>query len=306
MFRRPKTDLWQVALLPAPADALMDAAALTAQKDRALWLPDAGPWRYRADPFGLTRKGVTHVFVEAFDYRTKHAVIEHHRLNPDRTWSGGDVVLSQPFHLSYPFIVQEAGEIFMIPESHQAGEVALYRARAFPQGWVRETALLSDIPAAEPSLIQHEGKWWMFFTVVGPKARDQKELHVAFADRLTGPWRQHPQNPVLVDRAGARPGGTPIVGKDGLVVLPVQDCSQTYGGAIRFLKFTDLTETRITVEQQPAILSGGLLSEAYAEGLHTFSRCGEATLVDVKRIDRSQARRLVDLKRRLLRRRSRS
>ena len=302
MFRRPKTDLWQVALLPAPAAGLMEAGAVAAQKDRAIWLPDPGPWRYRADPFGLTRKGSTHVFVEAFDYRTKHAVIEHHRLNPDQTWDGGEVVLAQPFHLSYPFIVEAAGEVFMIPESHQAGEVALYRARAFPQGWVRETALLSNIPAAEPSLIQHDGKWWMFFTVVGPKARDQRELHVAFADRLTGPWRLHAQNPVLVDRAGARPGGTPLIAGDGCVVLPVQDCSRTYGGATRFLKFTALTEARISLEALAGSLTGDLLSDTHAEGLHTFSQCGEATLVDVKRVDRSQARRRVDLKRRLTRR----
>jgi hypothetical protein len=301
MFRRPKTDFWRVGLVPAPATSLMDSNALAAAKDHITWLPEPGPWAYRADPFGLMRRGSTHVFVEAFDYHTKHAVIEHHELTPGGAWRGGDVVLAQPCHLSYPFIVEEAGEVFMVPESHQACEISLYRARAFPQGWVRETVLLADIPAAEPSLIQHDGHWWMFFTVVGPGARDQRELHVAFADQLTGPWTLHPQNPVRVDRSSARPGGTPMVSADGCVVLPVQDCSRTYGGAVRFLKFRQLTETRVSLEPLPMVLTGDLVSDDHAEGLHTFSSCGTATLIDVKRIDRSHQRRWVDLRRRVRR-----
>jgi hypothetical protein len=301
MFRRPKTDFWRVGVVPAPASSLMNGAALAAARDRIAWLPQPDPWAYRADPFGLMRKGSTHVFVEAFDYHTKHAVIEHHELTSDGAWRGGDVVLAQPFHLSYPFIVEQDGEIFMVPESHRAGEVALYRARAFPQGWVRETALLSGVPAAEPSLIQHDGQWWMFFAVVGPGARDQRELHIAFADQLTGPWTLHPQNPVRVDRSSARPGGTPMFSVDGCVILPVQDCSRTYGGAVRFLKFSRLTKTQVILDALPTTLTGDLVSSDHTEGLHTFSSCGPVTLIDVKRIDRSHQRWWVDFKRRVRR-----
>ena len=60
----------------------------------------------------------------------------------------------------------------------------------------------------------------MFYTVVGPHARDQRELHVAYADALTGLWHQHALNPILTDRAGARPGGTPYLAHDGSVMLP--------------------------------------------------------------------------------------
>jgi hypothetical protein len=299
MFRRPKTDFWQVGVVPAPAEGLMESGALSAARNTIAWLPQPGPWAYRADPFGLTRRGSTHVFVEAFDYHTKHAVIEHHELTPSGAWRGGDVVLVRPFHLSYPFIVEQGGDVFMVPESHQAGEVALYRALAFPQGWVRETVLLADAPAAEPSLIQYDGQWWMFFTVVGRGARDQRELHIAFATQLTGPWTLHPQNPVRIDKSGARPGGTPIIGADGSVILPVQDCSRTYGGAVRFLKFSELTQTRVSLAPLPATLTGDLVSGDHAEGLHTFSSCGPVTLIDVKRIDRSRKRGWVDLKRRM-------
>ena len=130
MIRPPRSDFWQVGLVHAPITALLGPARPDSWRERVTWLPDPGPWRYLADPFGLRRRGTTHIFVEAFDYRTKHAVIEHHEFGPDLAWRGQSVVLSRPFHLSYPYIVQDRGEVFMIPECHQTGEIALYRAQA--------------------------------------------------------------------------------------------------------------------------------------------------------------------------------
>lgn len=301
MFRRPKTDLWKAGVLKAPAASLLDRKSVAVMADKVAWLPDPGPWRYLADPFGLVKDGSTHVFVEAFDYRTKHAVIEHHELTAAGTWTSGEVVLRQPVHLSYPFVFEHAGDVFMAPESHKAGEVVLYRASRFPDGWVREAVLLEGVPAAEASILLHQGTWWMFFTVVGAKARDQRELHLAWADQLMGPWTLHSLNPVLTDRSGARPGGTPMIIEDGSVILPVQDCSETYGGALRFLRFLALDKSHVAFEHLPGKLTGDLLSATHGDGFHTFSSCGDMTLVDVKRIDRARGRALIDLRRRLTR-----
>lgn len=301
MIRAPETDFWQVGVLPAPIAASADPYALARLRSEICWMPEAGAWKYYADPFGIQRGETLHVFVEAFDYRTKHAVIEHHELGADKKWRGGATVLAQPVHLSYPFLIDHGDEVFMVPESHRAREIALYRARKFPDEWVKETVLLPDTPGAEPSLIHHHGSWWMFFTIVGPNARDQRELHVAFADRLRGPWRLHPQNPVLDERSGARPGGTPFVGNDDRIILPVQDCSRTYGGALNFLKFIELERDRIQIQRLSTRLEGEMVSSSYRDGLHTFSACGRRTLFDVKRIDRARSRHWIDLQRRIAR-----
>ncbi len=300
-MRPPETDFWQVGLVPAPIAALVEPGALAALRARITWLPDPGPWRYLADPFALRRGETTHVYVEAFDYRTKHAVIEHHEFGPGLVWRGKHVALARSFHLSYPFLIEDDGEVFMIPESHRHGEIALYRARKFPGGWVRETSMLRGVRGAEASVIKHQGRWWMFFTVVGPQARDQRELHVAHAERLTGPWSVFARNPVVTDRSGARPGGTPFIGADGKVILPVQDCSRTYGGAIRFLGFDALTPDRIEARHLPGQLTGGLVSDSHTAGLHTLAGCGDLTLLDAKRIARPWSRYAVDLKRRVRR-----
>lgn len=298
MFKRPRTDFWQVGIVPAPIEAI-DAARLQALAPSIVWLPSAGPWRYLADPFGLRRGDALHVFVEAFDYRTKHAVIERHEFSTvDLQWRGQRTVLARPFHLSYPQVFEHEGATFMVPESAQAGEVALYRGDDSLNHWQRECALLSDLPVADASLIEHQGRWWMFFSLVGKGARDQRELHLAHAPALTGPWKLHAGNPIRVDRSGARPAGRPFHAADGAVMLPVQDSSLTYGGATRMLRFEQLSLARVQCAPTQLLLQGGMARADHPAGLHTLSACQDLTLIDVKRIDRARAKQWLDLKRR--------
>jgi hypothetical protein len=291
----PKSNLWHAGLLPAGIDTLLEAPAVAALRDRVVWFPDPGPWRYVADPFGLHRDGALHVFVEAYDYRTKHAVIEHHEFGDDLVWRGASTCLAGPVHMSYPYVFEHDGEVFMVPETSKAHEVALYRATRFPDAWQRECALLDGIAGVDATPFRHEGTWWMFHAIAGPDARDRRELHVACADRLTGPWRAHPRSPVVRDIAGSRPGGTPFLDRDGVVVLPVQDCARTYGGAIRFLRFATLTPEDAVAEPIGDRITGDLISDVHVAGFHTLAGCGEVTLFDAKRIKRSFGRYGVDL-----------
>jgi hypothetical protein len=303
MFKRPRTDFWQVGILPVPVQDL-DASRLQAERGRITWLPDPGPWRYLADPFGLVRGDALHVFVEAFDYRVKRATLERHEFGlADLAWRGRSTVLDRPFHLSYPQVFEHDGDIWMVPESFQANEIALYRATdASLDHWERECALLGGVPGADASLIEHGGRWWMFYTLVGPGGRDQRELHVAHAPALAGPWTPLASNPVRDSRDGARPAGRPFLGRDGVLTLPVQDSSTGYGGATRLLRFVQLTPERVAIEAGTERLTGDLVSETYTAGLHTVSGCeGGFTLIDVKRIDRSRGKQWLDLKRRLRR-----
>ncbi|MDR7335020.1 hypothetical protein [Roseateles asaccharophilus] len=300
MFKAPRTDFWQVGIVPL-ALADVDAARLAAVRDRITWLPDAGRWRYLADPFGLVRGDALHVFVEAFDYRTKRAHIERHEFSKaDLHWRRQATVLDRPFHLSYPQVFEHGGETWMVPESYQAGEIALYRATdASLDHWQRECALLAGLPGADASLVELHGRWWMFYTLVGPNARDQRELHMAHAPTLTGPWTPLAANPVRVARDGARPAGRPFVARDGVLTLPVQDSSTGYGGATRLLRFPVLMPGHVVVEAGAERLTGDLVSATHTAGLHTLTGCDDAfSLIDVKRIDRSRGRQWLDLQRR--------
>jgi hypothetical protein len=298
MLRRPRTDFWQVGIVRAPIESI-SPQALTHGRAGIVWLPPAGAWRYLADPFGLLREDALHVFVEAFDYRSKHAVIERHEFAAaDLQWRGHRTVLSRAFHLSYPFVFEHEGAAYMVPESHQANEIALYRSTGSLDDWERQCALISGVPGVDASLIRHLHRWWMFYAVVGPGGRTQRELHLAHAAELTGPWQPCTSNPVHVDRHGARPAGRPFQGQDGSVMLPVQDCSTSYGSALRMLRFSELGTPQVRIADVDLRLTGDLVSDDHVEGFHTLSACGPFTLFDVKRIDRSRAKLWLDLQRR--------
>lgn len=276
-------DIWRVGLVEAPITEIAGLDALP--EERIHWLPEEPPRMFLADPFGLWRDGRLNLFVEAYDYRTRHGVIQHMELDADFAPISRTTVLKERWHLSYPQVFEHEGEVWMAPEAHRSGGLTLYRAAAFPDVWEPVVRLDLDTPAIDATPFRHDGLWWLAYSPTGPQSRKQGRLHLAYAERLTGPWRPHPGNPVRIDRSSSRPGGAAVV-KDGRVMLPMQDCTKTYGGAIRWLTITTLTPDRFEAEAG-AHLHAPDCAGRYANGLHTISACGPLTFFDVKRFDRS-------------------
>lgn len=279
----PGRDIWRIGLVEA---SIADVARHGFPPGAPIhWLAEEGRLKFLADPFGLWRDGRLHLFVEAYDYRTRHGVIELIELAADFSPIRRSVVLKEPWHLSYPQVFEADGEIWMLPEAYRSGALTLYRAAAFPDVWEPVVRLELDTPAIDATPFRHEGLWWLAYSPTGPQRWKQGRLHLAFAERLTGPWRTHPGNPVRDGLASSRPGGTAWI-EDGLPSLPVQDCTRTYGGGVRTLRISKLDPNCFEAEaSSPISLPSG--AGAYSKGLHTLSACGPVTLFDVKRIDRS-------------------
>jgi hypothetical protein len=193
------------------------------------------------------------------------------------------VLPSAPHH-SYPFLLEEDNTLYCIPESAASGHVTLYK-------WVNESRrlqkvchLVENFEGVDPTLIRFGNRWWLFMT-----RRDQSNstLYLYYADKLTGPYLPHRQNPVKIDVRSARPAGTPFV-SDGVLYRPAQDCSRTYGGRIAVNRVTQLDPDRFSevVLRYIEPVSGS----PYSKGLHTISGAGPFTLVDGKRyrFDRHQ------------------
>lgn len=279
----PGRDIWRVGLVETP---IAEIALRGFSPDAPVhWLPEEGRRKFLADPFGVWRDGRLHLFVEAYDYRTRHGVIELIELGADFTPVRRSVVLREPWHLSYPQVFEADGETWMLPEAYRSGTLTLYRAAAFPEVWEPVVRLELDTPAIDATPFHYDGLWWLAYSPTGPQRWKQGRLHFAFAGHLTGPWRTHPGNPVRNDLASSRPGGTAWI-EDGLPRLPVQDCTRTYGGGIRLLTILRLDTERFEAEAA-ASLSLPPGATPYSQGLHTLSACGPVTLFDVKRIDRS-------------------
>lgn len=244
-----------------------------------------GSFQFLADPFGLWRDGRLHVFVETYDYRVRIGAIEALVYDAQHCLLDRRPVLSEPWHLSYPFVFEGEGETWMLPEAHRSGRLTLYRAVAFPWVWEPAHEIVLDHVAVDATPLFHAGRWWLFYTSADREADKMSALHVAFADRLAGPWTPHPLNPVRRDPASARPGGTPVVIGE-TIVLPVQDCTRTYGGAIRPLEITTLTPTTFAAAPGRAIVAPPDCAP-FVEGLHTLAAAGPVTLIDMKRTELS-------------------
>ena len=279
----PGRDIWRVGLVETPIAEV--ARRGFSPETPVHWLAEEGRLKFLADPFGVWRDGRLHLFVEAYDYRTRHGVIELIELGADFSPIRRSVVLREPWHLSYPQVFEADGAYWMLPEAYRSGALTLYRAAEFPSVWEPVARLALDTPAIDATPFRHDGLWWLAYSPTGPQRWKQGRLHLAFAERLTGPWRVHPGNPVRDDLASSRPGGTAWI-EDGLPRLPMQDCTRTYGGGLRPLTLLRLETGRFEAEAgQPLDLPPGV--GAYSRGLHTLSACGPWTLFDVKRIDRS-------------------
>ncbi len=288
-------DIWRVGVVRAPIETLLAPDALETQE--IVWLPQEGALRFLADPFGLWRGGRLHVFVEAYDYRDRKGVIEVVILDAALRVVERRQVLEEPWHLSYPFIIEADGETWMLPEAHKSGRLTLYRAAAFPDRWEAVQTIDLDVVPIDATPVFHDGLWWLFYTPATTKAAKVGALHAAFAERLTGPWTPHPGNPVRLDPSSSRPGGTPVA-VDGALVLPVQDCRRTYGGAIRALRIHVLSPERFEATADEPIRPPESFAP-YVKGLHTLASAGGVTLIDAKRQHVSPATLALDIRRRL-------
>ncbi|NHO30748.1 formyl transferase [Acetobacter farinalis] len=279
-----RKDIWRVGICHAPLNALVEQGSL--EKTSVSWLPGMGPFQFLADPFGLWKDNLLYVFVETYDYRNRHGIIEVFTYDTSFRLLERKLALSEPWHLSYPYVFEADGEIWMMPEAYHSGKLTLYRAVSFPDVW--EAASVIDLGpdvAVDATPFFHDGLWWLFYTPAAKPPKPVGELCLAFAEHLKGPWKRHPANPVRLDSASTRPGGTPMVMK-GQLMLPVQDCSWTYGGAIRPLWFETLTAERVVTHAGAKIKIPAPFAP-YTEGMHTLSSVGPVTLLDVKRTELS-------------------
>ena len=192
-----------------------------------------------ADPFMVKANGLWHMFFEVLNWRTNKGEIALATSKDGFTWTYQQVVLSEPFHLSYPYVFSWRNGYYMIPESHQDGSVRLYESIDFPWRWRLIHVLLEGSNLVDSSLVRFANRWWLF---VGAGEKNRHDtLRLYYASDLAGPWREHSKSPLVQgDARAARPAGRVLV-MDGKVIRFAQDCYPRYGSQVRVFEVTTLT-----------------------------------------------------------------
>jgi len=232
--------------------------------------------RFYADPFPIDKDGKTYLFFEDYPFDKSKGLISYVEVGESGSCSQPKVALERAYHLSYPFIFEHEGEIYMVPESLEARRIDLYRAVDFPDVWTLEKTLIDNTPATDPTILFHGGKVWLFVSGVRSEACINEELFLFCADSLRGDWTPHPCNPIVSDVRRARPAGRLFV-RNGELIRPAQDCSAHYGHSVCFnrieaLSETEYRETPISV-LRPEWRTGNL-------GTHTFNESEKLQVVD--------------------------
>src|SRR5262249_53369253 len=81
------------------------------------------------------------------------------------------------------------------------------------------------------------GLWWI---LACSTPYQNRTLHLFFAERLLGPWREHPCSPIVSDdRHIARPGGR-VFRCGGKLIRLAQDCVPRYGTRLQAVEITEL------------------------------------------------------------------
>jgi len=266
-------DVWNVGVVEAPIARFLEPDF----RPEARWFPARGAEHLAADPFALVRDGRTYVFHEVLEHARGRGELAVRELHGDG-FGAQEIVLRGEHHLSYPFLVEDEGELYLVPESHEAGEVALWRCRSFPGGWERVCALMPGFRGIDSTLVRHAGRWWLFTSEHG-NGHDRR-LQLFHAERLRGPWQAHARNPVKEDARSVRGAGTPFV-HAGMLHRPAQDCARIHEERIRLNRVVELTPERFHEETVRVLEPLG--HGPYPHKLHTLSAAGARTLIDACR-----------------------
>lgn len=263
-----KSDQWNVGVVQAGPEEWLQSKPM----EKVRWFPSRPRREFVADPFpSVDREG--EVLVESYDYRNETGFITAYDAATGEVLDDGGI--RESHHLSYPLTVSVDGSLYCLPECASQGELRWYRREG--KDWKPAGTLLQE-PVLDATLLEHDGRWWLF----GTKLNDGQDtkLFIWSAEAPEGPWEPHPLNPVKADVRSSRPAGR-FFRHEGKLYRPAQDCSAGYGGAVAINRVERLTRESFAEVEVARIEPEK--NGPYPSGLHTLCVDGRQTVVDGKR-----------------------
>ncbi len=187
-----------------------------------------------ADPFLFRYQGIKYVFFENYSYHSKKGKISCGQVEDGKLVNVHDVLIKD-YHLSFPFIFEENGEVYIMPESCENKRLEIYKATDFPTSWELCTTAFEGELVADPVFHTDEkNQKWLFIN----KQKDQSspmnsELHIYKIDSYElRNLQPHNQNPVIIDARIARNGGKIIRSENKFYRPSQRNVEGIYGRAL--------------------------------------------------------------------------
>ena len=208
-----------------------------------LWKPK--PRRFQADPFLFVKDDELYLFYELQHWDDPGCIVMI-KTKDLRTWSTPMIVLQESFHHSFPFVFEDHGIIYMIPESQEDNSIRLYRANddltsfSFVRVLLQQEKMDGIIFNFVDSHIYKKDDNYFLFTSYKKDWMYYQELYVS-DDLLHSEFIKHPKSPICVSNEFGRNAGSLITYESRLLRV-TQDCHVDYGDNISFMEITTLDE----------------------------------------------------------------
>lgn len=206
---------------------------------------------FMADPFLVRKDGKFFMFFEVLNRKSQQGDIAFAESKDGYHWSYRQVVIDEPYHLSYPQVFEWKSEFYLIPESYENLSIRIYKANRFPDKWEYLGNAIAGFPFVDSTIFRHDDKWWIFTTFP-----ENDLLYLYYSDQLLGEWTLHPKSPLVkFNKHFARPAGSVIRYRNHLYRF-AQDDSPKYGLQVFAFEITELTENSYAekmVSEKPII-----------------------------------------------------
>ena len=202
-----------------------------------------------ADPFLFKKDGRTYLFAETNTFGRGSLVYT----DITEGFSGFTAILERSWHLSYPFVFEAEGEVYMLPEQGTNNKpLTLYKARNFPNDWIEFVDLLPD-PCIDSNII-----WFGVYYLFTYNMKLGKYC-LYYSDSLEGEWTLHKDTPnknLEYGGHGNGRGAGSIFKVGEFLYRPIQLNETKYGEGLQMQKITKLTKDELeekTVFKLPQI-----------------------------------------------------
>lgn len=220
-----------------------------------------------ADPFLVYEDGVYYLFFEVCGNNKENIGLAVSK--DGNKWEYQKIVLDEPFNLAYPFVFKWLDRYYMLPETYKTNSVRLYEATDFPFKWEFNKTLVEGKDFADPTIIRHKDKWWLF---VGNA--ESSDLYLYYSDMLEGVWQEHPKSPIIRnDKTKSRPAGNMILIDDKIIRVAQNDIPY-YGKSVRAFAISVLNQEEyqeFELDSSPCLMPSGL--KWNKDGIHQLSTC---------------------------------
>ncbi len=209
-------------------------------KLKPIIVPDDEFW---ADPFLFKHKSQLYVFFEKYSYKTKKGIISCGLIKDNELIDIVDV-LDLDYHLSYPFIFKEDGEIFMMPETSENKRLEIYKCISFPNQWELYATAFNGERVFDAFFYNDKQKQkWLYINKKATSVSDNaSELYIYKVDSVKlNKLESHKQNPVIIDARVARNGGAIFNYKNKIYRPSQSNTDGIYGKALNINQIEKLT-----------------------------------------------------------------